>query len=120
MNSYEIGWTGSYPALCHGEWYMSINGEELDPKDIPFNNYDEEEDSFEPEPAYTERESLSWYFDENYIERFEPYKDGLDYIRWTMMWYDWLESIAPKEDWYDIYAGFQECDWRFWSCGGCI
>lgn len=100
-------WTGAYPNLCSGMWHLYHEDVEVD---NPF--YDQ--------PANTRNVYFNWYFDSNWEEIWEEYEDGLDMDEWIDDFQDWLSSIAPEEEWEEIYLAFKANDWRINSCGGCV
>lgn len=103
-------WSGGYPCLCSGKWTLFKDGEEIKVK-IPFQN----------EPAYTYGEHSMWYFDEDYIETFDSYEDGMEEKGWISKNKKYLEKVTKdKKEWSKIYKAFQENDWRYGDCGGCI
>ena len=109
MAQYWTEWTGRYPNLCHGEWHLYRDKEELN-VEIPFQG----------SPANTFGTYYEWGFDENYCEDFEDYEDGLACDAWCNEYQDYLEKVAPKSDWPCVFAAFQKKDWRHGICGGCI
>ena len=108
-NKYRANWSGSYPCLCSGEWTLFKNEIEIK-EPIPFQN----------NPANTYGVYSEWHFDENWIEQFEDYEDGLLCTEWCKEYKDYLSKIAPMDEWDKIYYAFQENDWRHCECGGCI
>ena len=102
-------WTGGFPNLCGGMWYLYGNGEEVK-TEIPFQG----------EPAGTYGEYATWHFDEDWLEQWEFYEAGMNCKDWCNEYRKWLSTIAPGEEWPQIFAAFQEQDWRYNSCGGCI
>ena len=109
-NGWYASWSGSYPCLCHGEWTLYHNGEEIY-VEIPFQN----------EPADTFGEYIEWYFDEDYIENEKYYEDGLDEEEWIKENIEYLKQVTDDNKQYEyIYKAFQENDWRYGSCMGCV
>lgn len=109
-NGWYASWSGSYPCLCFGEWTLYHNGEEID-VEIPFQN----------EPADTFGEYIEWYFDEDYIENEKYYEDGLDEEEWIKENIEYLKQVTDDNKQYEyIYKAFQENDWRYGSCMGCV
>lgn len=108
MPTWTTSWSGGYPNLCYGEWTLFKNGVEVR-TDIPFQG----------EPADTYGTYQRWYF-ANWMEEFEDYDDGLDEGSWIKEYEDWLKTIASESEWGYIYQAFNENDWRYSSCGGCI
>lgn len=104
----EVEWTGGWPALCCGEWVVKIDGKRVN--DPPFQG----------EPAGTFGVYESWYFDD-WIEKFEEYEDGMSKEDWFDENFVWLKKVDPSgEKWDELYEAFQNEDWRYGSCGGCI
>lgn len=109
-NGWYADWSGNYPCLCSGEWTLYHNGEEIDVK-IPFQN----------DPANTFGEYSEWYFDEDYIENERYYEDGLDEEEWIKENIEYLKQVTDDNKQYEyIYKAFQENDWRYGSCMGCV
>lgn len=111
MANWDIRWTGSYPVLCSGMWEVYKDGEPINMRNCPFVDCD----------ANTFGIYQSWHFDDDWIEVFEDYEDGLLINAWIKEYRDWLMEIDPSgNDWEVIYNGFRSQDWRRGSCGGCI
>lgn len=105
-------WSGAYPCLCCGEWSLFINGKNFT-KYIPSEKRNNPMDTFN---TYQ-----TWYFDEDYMEIFEDYEDGLTCEEWIEENKDWLNKITTNSDELKtIYEAFKEQDFRTGSCGGCI
>ena len=108
----EARWSGSYPNLCRGEWTLKIGGNDVSsliPKEL---RYDE---------MNTYGTYETWYFDDNAMEVFEDYEDGLDCDEWIEENKYWLDAIAEDYDTQvKIFKAINEQDWRSGSCGGCI
>lgn len=64
------------------------------------------------EPMYTDGQYNSWYFDENYCEQFETYRDGFDYEDWCKENESWIHLICDSKDYKALYNAFNEHDWR--------
>lgn len=112
-------WTGSFPNLCHGVWKLWHDDEEIPKDKILFNsNYDGV--YWEGEPANTYGTYYDWSFGEDWIEEWHSYEHGLDCDEWCEEYSEWLSTLAPKEEWPEIYDAFNILDWRHGSCGGCI
>lgn len=109
MNAYSAIWSGEYPNLCYGFWTLYKNGEPMK-TDIPFAETD----------AETYGTYSRWSFNSDWEEEWEEYEDGLSCAEWIMKYKDWLSSIAPKDDWENIYNAFTVEDFRRGECGGCI
>lgn len=100
-------WTGCFPCLCHGEWKLYIDGQDVSFL-IP---WDRRTGHMNTAGTYQE-----WHF-EDQEEVFEDYEDGLEYEDWLAE-NPWVRDLpAPS---FDIYLAFQSEDWRHNSCGGCI
>ena len=109
-HEWSTKWTGDYPCLCHGEWVLYKNGVLVN-TDIPFQG----------SPANTYGSYQEWFFaGEDYEEDWDEYEDGETEAQWCANNRQWLETLADADEWPDIYAAFQENDWRHNSCGGCI
>lgn len=109
MSEWNAIWSGSYPNLCSGHWTLYKDGEKVD-TEIPFQGYD----------ANTYGEYSSWYFDDDWMDRWDYYYDGLECDKWCETYKDWLSTIASDDEWPDIYYAFNVEDWRSGCCGGCI
>ena len=107
--SWSTTWSGSFPNLCSGEWVLYRDGTLVD-TDIPFQGSD----------AETFGEYATWSFGRDWDEQWDHYEEGFECDEWCERYADWLATIAPEDEWGDIYAAFQENDWRHKSCGGCI
>ena len=107
--SWTAEWSGSFPNLCFGTWTLYKDGAPIDTS-IPFQN----------EEAGTFGEYATWSFGSDWNEVWDHYEDGLDCDAWCREYADWLSTIAPQDEWSEIYEAFQAQDWRHNSCGGCI
>ena len=108
----EAVWNGSYPTLCFGQWALYVNN-----KDVTMFIPNELTSS----PMYTYGTYERWYFDDNWMETFEDYEDGLACDEWIKENKYWLDNIT--EDYntqVEIFKAINEQDWRYGSCGGCI
>lgn len=114
MSNWNVEWTGSYPCLCYGEWIIKYKDTKLelpeDIKDVSMNTYGEYE---------------SWHFDEDYMEVFESYTDGLKFNEWYESNKEWLNKLfsdynIPISELESLYEAIQSQDFRTGSCGGCI
>lgn len=121
---FKAEWTGSYPSLCVGEWKLYRKYEEIledGTKDIGYDNIsnlipeDIKHESMDTLGVYN-----SWYFDSDYIKQFEDYTDGLDFKEWCKDNESWIHLICDPKDYKALYEAFNEHDWRYESCGGCI
>ena len=109
---FEAKWTGEYPTLCFGEWRLYKNGVDISQK-IP--------EDLRCESMGTYGEYSSWSFDDNYLELFDTYTDGLDVADWIAENDCWVDSICESDkEKEQLYYAFQVSDWRSGSCGGCI
>lgn len=110
MSKYIAKWTGKFPNLCMGEWILLKDNKDYSeyiPEDLRtsyMNTYG----------TYAE-----WHF-VNWLEEWNSYTDGLNEKEWIEQNKEWLKSIGPTEDFPLIFRAFQESDWRYSSCGGCI
>lgn len=101
-------WTGKYPNLCSGKWKLYIDGEDYSCH------------VFSSGPMNTYGTYRRWHF-ENWHEVWEEYQDGLQEEEWIKAHKDWLKMLPIEPDRYpEVFKAFQEHDWRFGSCGGCI
>jgi len=113
----EAIWTGSYPALCCGEWIIKVNGKEIE---IPEDR--------KKSPMYTKKTYRQLVDVLN--EEFKSFKGGLNEADWINKNRGWLmESINkvvlvnPDEESQllsDLFNEINKEDWRYNSCGGCI
>ena len=78
-------WSGSYPCLCYGVWTLIVNGEDVSNK-IPSGL---RKSSMNTYGTYSR-----WYFNDNWIEHFEDYTDGLHLNEWIAENDDWLNEIT--------------------------
>ena len=81
----EAKWSGAWPCLCHGQWTLKVNGKDVTDK-IP--------DDLRESEMNTYGVYQSWHFDENYMEEFEDYEDGLDCEEWIEANKEWLDTIT--------------------------
>lgn len=108
----EVNWSGSYPCLCCGEWTLKINGENVSNK-IP--------DELRTGSMNTYGSYEEWYFDDNYLEVFGSYEDGLEMNEWIEENAYWLDQITSDYNTQEeIFKAIQKKDFRLGSCGGCI
>ena len=108
----EAHWNGSYPCLCFGEWMLKVNGKDVSNK-IP--------DELRKDSMNTYGIYQRWYFDDNYLEKFESYEDGLKMHEWIKENAYWLDKITDDYNTQkEIFTAVQQEDFRSGSCGGCI
>lgn len=108
----EANWNGRYPCLCFGKWTLVVNGKDVSNK-IP--------DELRTEPMNTYGTYEQWYFDDNYSEEFESYKDGLEMHEWIEKNGYWLDKITSDYNIQEeIFTAIQREDFRLGSYGGCI
>lgn len=121
---FKAEWTGEYPSLCVGEWKLYYRHEEYLDDDTIDIWYDDISnlipEDLKHEPMDTLGVYSSWYFDSDYIEQFEDYTDGLDFEEWCKENESWIHLICDPKDYKSLYEAFNEHDWRYESCGGCI
>lgn len=121
---FKAEWTGSYPSLCVGEWKLYRKYEDILEDGSKDEGYDDISnlipEDLRHEPMDTYGEYNSWCFDENYCERFIDYTDGLDFKDWCKENESWIHLICDPKDYKSLYEAFNEHDWRYESCGGCI
>lgn len=108
----QAKWSGSYPCLCFGKWTLKVNGKDVSkkiPKDLresPMNTYG----------TYQ-----SWHFNDDWLEEFEDYEDGLECDEWIEDNKEWLDSISTDISIQkEIFYAINENNFRSGSCGGCI
>lgn len=117
MAEIYVDWTGSYPNLCSGKWIITIDGIKLT--------------GIEKEEFGTLNEYSSWHFNEDWLEEFDHYEDGLGLDDWVQEvktndingLYASLKRHGIKvtdELLSELYNRIKEQDWRHGSCGGCI
>ncbi len=108
----EAKWSGSYPCLCLGEWTLKVDGADVSKK-IP--KY------LRKSPMNTYGTYSSWHLNEDYIEEFEDYQDGLECSEWIEENKEWLDNISTdRKIQEEIYYAINSVDFRSGSCGGCI
>lgn len=121
---FKAEWTGSYPSLCAGEWKLYCKYEDILEDGSNDTDYDDISnlipEELRYEPMYTVGSYNSWYFDENYCEQFETYTNGLDFEDWCIENEYWIHLICDPKDYKSLFEAFNEHDWRYESCGGCI
>jgi len=110
-------WTGSYPCLCRGEWKLYVQGRDFSELLAGRGEMN------------TAGEYQSWHFEDNWMEVFESYQDGLKYPEWEKENIDWLSKVAAdpvvaeevgsrtEELYRAVYEAISEEDWRHNSCG---
>lgn len=108
----NANWSGEYPNLCSGKWTLEVDGINVSDK-IP--------EDLQHSPMGTCNQYQSWHFDEDYLEVFESYEDGLECDDWISQNKHWLDTITDNADTQqEIFHAINNCDWRHGSCGGCI
>lgn len=108
----EAHWSGSWPALCCGEWSLKVNGKDVTDK-IPENLRNQDMNTY---GTYQR-----WYFDDNWIEQYEDYESGQEYDEWIESNKYWLDTITTDyKTQHEIYEAINAEDFRHSSCGGCI
>lgn len=111
-NEYSACFTGEWPARCIGEWKLYENG-----KDI--SDFIPEE--LISDPMWTRGMYQEWFLDEDDIEDFRLYLDGLTQEEWIEKNKYWLDKISKDEDdQKKIFDAINASDFRQGSCGGCI
>lgn len=105
-------WTGTYPCLCHGEWEITIGGEEVElPVDVRYRHMN------------TYGTYAEWYFggDSGWEEQWDYYEDGLTYEPWVEANSWWLRDLHLTDtETRALYDAINKEDFRPGSCGGCI
>lgn len=111
-NKFLAEFTGSYPTRCMGEWKLHKNGKDIS-EFIP--------QKLKKEPMGTYGKYESWFFNEDYIEEFSSYYDGLKQEDWIKENKYWLDKISKDiSDHKKIFEAINRSDFRCNSCGGCI
>ena len=105
-------WTGKYPNLCAGRWFLFVDG-----KDVS--------DQIPDELLRSEMNTFGLYasvdLTTNWDEITDWYQDGLGWKEWVAANRYWLKNITmDRKLQHEIYSAIQEQDWRHGSCGGCI
>ena len=108
----EAEWTGCYPRLCSGNWILKVGGVNVSDK-IP--------EDLQRSPMNTYGTYTSQHFNEEWLEVFENYTDGLHEKEWLKEKKSWLDTITTDSDVQkEIFFAIQEQNFRIGSCGGCI
>ena len=108
----EAKWSGRGFALCIGKWTLKVNGEDVTNK-IPEDLRKSDMNTF---GTYKR-----WFFNENWIEEWEDYEDGLDCEEWIAANKEWIDTITTDHKTkQEIYYAINAEDFRRGSCGGCI
>ena len=111
MNTYLAKWSGAWPCLCHGEWSLYKNNEDISYM-IPYELKSNDMNTF--------GEYETWHF-EDWEEVWESYEDGLDCDEWLKENKSWISRITNSEiEQEEIFKTFQKEGFRWNSCGGCI
>ena len=112
MSNVIVNWSGEYPCLCSGEWSLIIDGVNFSHL-IPENLRNEE--------MRTLNTYSHWKFNDDFLEEWEYYPDGLPCYEWIEANKYWLDQITEDtEILIAIYEAINEKDWRHGQCGGCI
>ena len=113
---FKANYSGGYPNLCGGKW--SLTYKRL-PVILPSEQVQGDKGTY---GTYTR-----WYFDNNWVECTEDYEDGMLRDEWVAKNKHWVDKMFIQhnielscKNYSDLYAAFQENDWRHDSCGGCI
>lgn len=110
-NEFRAEWSGSYPALCFGEWSLYKNDKDISkyiPKDL-------RESHMNTAGVYSEWHFVDW------MEEFSDYHSGLGCDDWIQENMEWLRQFCDtEEDFERVYMAFKKSDFRPNSCGGCI
>ena len=115
MLDVRVEWTGDWPRRCKGRWIFEVDGKDYRYL-LPFAN----DDGFDL-PADTFGTYECWDMDSDGEREWFHYENGLDIEDWIDQNREWLMIISPhEEEWDDIFYAFQEHDWRFKECGGCV
>ena len=111
----RVEWTGEWPRKCKGRWIFEVDGKDYRYL-LPFAN-----DDGVDLPADTFGEHELWDIDANGDREWFKYENGLDIDCWIDQNREWLTIITPHEDdWDYMFNAFQENDWRFKECAGCL
>ena len=111
-NNIEANWSGSYPCLCYGDWTLKVDDVDVSDK-IP--------EDLKSSSMHTYGTYQSWHFNDDCMEEFEDYEDGLDCENWIEENNYWLSNITQDEKVkQQIFYAIQDHDFRTGSCGGCI
>ena len=115
MINVNVVWTGEWPRKCKGRWIFEVDGKDYRYL-LPFAN-----DDGVDLPADTFGTYECWNMDSEGERLWLHTENGLDIEDWIDQNREWLEVITPHEnDWDDIFYAFQNADWRFKECGGCV
>lgn len=115
MINVNVMWTGEWPRRCKGRWIFEVDGKDYRYL-LPFAN-----DDGVDLPADTFGTYECWDMDSEGEREWYHFENGLDIEDWIDQNREWLEVITPHEnEWDDIFYAFQEHDWRFKECGGCV
>lgn len=107
----EVNWSGQYPNKCRGEWTLKIDGEDVSDK-IP--------KKLRNQPMGTYGTYKKCVYSGNKVSS-KWYSDGLEVEEWIEQNNYWLKNIVNNYALkMNIYAKFQEKDFRQGQCGGCI
>lgn len=121
---FKAEWTGGYPSLCVGEWKLYSKYEDILEDGSKDEGYDDISnlipEDLRHEPMDTLGVYSSLYFDSDYIEQFNDYTDGMNFKEWCKENESWIHLICDPKDYKSLYESFNEHDWRYESCGGCI
>lgn len=116
VKAIDVTWSGGYPNLCSGTWYIKINGLQVT---IP---EEKRHSHFDTWGSYSQ-----WFFDEDSSEYEEGYEDGLGEAEWIADNIQWLGPELERlgiqftpDDWETLFEKVHEKDFRQGSCGGCI
>lgn len=110
--SINATWTGNSPCLCHGEWILVINGNDV-------SNYIPDELKNSPMNTYGEFDK--WRFNEDNLEEWYTETSGLKAEEWISVNDTWLQKITENHsEKIKIFEAINASDWRYFQCGGCI
>jgi len=109
----KVSYSGKYPALCFGEWIITIDGKEIR---LPGDKFGEMD---------TYGEYDKWHFEEDWEVVWGKYYDGMRFKKWKES--DICEKLVKfldikftDEQLEQLYDKINLEDWRSESCGGCI
>jgi len=118
MLNITVQWSGEYPNKCSGVWNITVEGKEFN---IP--------SAFINKAMETANTYQTWHFDDNMLEVFDSYQDGLKFDEWIKKNIGWIKQSFTKlgliekvtiQDLKNLYDLISAEDWRHNSCGGCI
>lgn len=108
MNEVKAVWTGKYPNLCGGTWYLEVNGHDVSEK-IP------------PDRRHEEMYTYKHYMVEDLDGEYNYWVLGWGWKDWVRHNDYWLLRISPSRALKkQIFLAIQEQDFTQGCCGGCL